>query len=408
MYSTVKTIVLSAGLFTGLQAFCQTAPTLVGGKLGMDVKGYFYFWVLNPVQPDISHPGTLLIEDQQFPSTCDKSLPTFQKLFASGSSQFSNHTCVVLLPESLRESRTYPYSITSGGVTLEEGNFNPTWNTNKMEVHAVQGAAAGNSGEQNILCIGACNYAGKAGDDSLWGSPQADTLKGNNGHDIIHGGEGNDKIYTGLGDDLITPGPGSDKVYFSYPTDQPETPQDHDFVLQDMDADEILCELEKPNQCIDIANHRILLFPSGSTLSLMGAFASQSQIQTCLTEACQSVSVLFPGHQVRGTNSSQSSDSIVMGTSTNDLMVSSGTNNSLLRGGEGNDIFLIYGQKGHHVVQDSEGTNRVHCLNTRVKIREIDRGLRIEWHQGSLNIPNHSLDQFQTSGALNTNCEVIL
>jgi Ca2+-binding RTX toxin-like protein len=63
-----------------------------------------------------------------------------------------------------------------------------------------------------VVAVYAANIQGTPGDDTLNGTPKADTIDGFDGDDIISGKPGNDLLDGGNGDDEIYGGPGNDRI----------------------------------------------------------------------------------------------------------------------------------------------------------------------------------------------------
>ncbi|MDB6455037.1 sulfatase-like hydrolase/transferase [Falsirhodobacter sp. 20TX0035] len=129
-------------------------------------------------------------------------------LYANG----LNNTVIVSLGFEVDSAITLHLGDGDDVVRQHEGHYDdvvPAFLGNKVRVIAYGGA--GNDILRSGIRRGALLY-GEEGDDTLYGSQEADTLYGGAGNDVVEGFDGNDLIYAEAGKDTIRGGNGADTI----------------------------------------------------------------------------------------------------------------------------------------------------------------------------------------------------
>lgn len=78
---------------------------------------------------------------------------------------------------------------------------------------------------------------GRAGNDTLEGTPRANVIFGGDGDDLIEGGSSNDKLHGDAGNDTIGGGTGHDRVYGDDGNDEPAGHSGNDRLYGDIGLD---------------------------------------------------------------------------------------------------------------------------------------------------------------------------
>lgn len=252
------------------------------------------------------------------------------------------------------------------------------------------------TGPDHFLDMGAATTANAphmvdmaGGNDTVWGSSQADTLRGGQGNDVLLGKAGDDQLSGYMGDDLMAGGQGDDVIDASYGADTVQVDKGDsglqgDLVqLNDLTVVRLGAGLQKSDMTLGFAPSdvaalqadgnigdrfqisfnggadKIRFYARGvgasSTASLQ--FANGETVLLSALKA-QALALPVPGMSRTGTagadvlNGSYGNDTL-QGLAGKDVLAG-GQGDDLLVGGKGGDTYLVAAHGGHDTIVENE------------------------------------------------------
>ncbi len=367
-----------------LEEIAGYTGTIRTGILGVDESGNLLGWAFD--EKDLSKSVRLgfrlagALDLQEI--VCDQNNNYVSELFQTSG---SNSGCRIELTDEQKSEGIKEFEIVDleskkiiASISIDPSDANEVVDPNL--VSGTQDSSSGSaifSEKENVsMENNGTPGQGTNRDEVLRGTSEADQIFAFGGDDDISGKEGNDTIYPGLGDDNIYPGEGQDQIIIERTADDPK---DFDILFQGVDGDQVLCQNEKASQCIDNSGQRILLFPSGSTLSIQQSFRNQTDISDCIQTSCSTIEELYPG-----LTAANHQEWHVGGGPENNLIYPKAYRDQILIGRGGNDTYVFQRRGGHHIIRDRAGQNTIICLNFRVKVQTVDDGIRLDWGVGSV------------------------
>ncbi|TBO32842.1 hypothetical protein EYS42_06640 [Aquabacterium lacunae] len=227
------------------------------------------------------------------------------------------------------------------------------------------------------------------GNDTVWGTGQADTLRGGAGHDVLQGKAGDDELSGYLGDDLMAGGQGDDVIYANYGADtvlvdRGDTGVQGDLIeANDLTVVRLGAGLSKSDMTLGFAPADVPALQNGGNdgdrfqISFNGGAdkirfyargvgpASTATLQFANGESvllsslkAQALALPVPGLSLTGTsradvlNGGYGNDTL-QGLAGKDVLAG-GQGNDLLVGGKGGDTYLVAASGGHDTIVENE------------------------------------------------------